>query len=81
MPALSNRWNISDIHRTIIVILLLGDSTFDIDTTLGGEEVIYHPRAVVNYYILQEPVWLEVPSLLLSPGDSFTSKPSLTGGG
>jgi hypothetical protein len=32
MPALSNRWNNSDIHRMIVVILLLGDSSFDADT-------------------------------------------------
>jgi hypothetical protein len=37
MPALSNRWNNSDIHRTIVVILLLGDSFFDADTTPGGK--------------------------------------------
>jgi hypothetical protein len=37
MPATSNRWNNSDIHQTIVVILLLGDISFDADTTPGGE--------------------------------------------
>jgi hypothetical protein len=37
MPALSNRWNNSDSHRTIVVIVLLGDSSFDTDTTPGGK--------------------------------------------
>jgi hypothetical protein len=29
--------NNSDIHRTIVVNLLLGDSSFDADTTPGGK--------------------------------------------
>jgi hypothetical protein len=44
MPALSNRWNIADIHRTIADIGLLSDSTFDADTTPGCESVNYNTR-------------------------------------
>jgi hypothetical protein len=37
MPAISNRWNISDIHRTIVDIGVLGDSIFDADAIPGRE--------------------------------------------
>jgi hypothetical protein len=54
MPALSNKWNISNIHLTNVVILLLGDSTFDADAlqvvnkriiTLGIEDIAKYCRS------------------------------------